>query len=305
MKMNFSRMVLALAIVGTVVTVGCKPKDVALMQEGAKLEFTGRVAQAKEKYAEAAAMGNADGLKKLGDVAFLVEFAALAPQNKDDFVKGYDRWLEEGSKLLSVAVQMYEKAIAAGCTNQVEAALAKVGEKAMAMKAIQVKVDAAKEAERARQAELKRQKEAEAARAKAAAEQAAAEAKRRTSPEYCIENDLELPKVAFREVVREVNYCSRTGNELLDEEENKKHHARFRGKYVIVSGTISKVEKTFFTDEVKCIIDAYGNTISARFDGMSDAEGRTLRTGSRVKIGGVISDRIVLSDIAMDRCKLL
>lgn len=304
MKMHDFKKVLGLAIVGVLVAAGCKPKDVALMQEGAKFELTGHVREAKEKYAEAAALGNAEGMKKLGDIAFLVEFAALSPRDESDFVKGYDRWLADGSKLLATATQMYEKAIAAGYTNQMESVLAKVGESAKAMKAVQAKVEAAKEAERVRLAELKKQKEAEAARAKAEAERAAAEARRRESPEYCIENNLELPANAFREVVSELNYVSKTGNELLDEEENRKHHARFAARWITVSGTIRKVEKTFFTDEVKCIIDAHGRSISARFDGMSDAEGRSLRSGARVRIYGRISNRPVLSDIAMDACKM-
>lgn len=304
MKKDGFKKVLGLAIVGAMVLLGCKPKEVALMQEGIRLELTGRVSEAKEKYAEAAALGNAEGMKKLGDIAFLTEFAALTPRDKNDFVNGYDSWLAKGSKLLDTAAQMYEKAIAAGCTNQVESALAKLVESVKEMKVIQIKVDAAKEAEKMRLAELKKQREAEAARKKAESERKAAEARRRESPEYCIENDLELSAVAFREVVRELCYSASTGNELVDREENEKHHSRFMGKWIKVKGTIRKIEKTFFTDEVKCIIDAHGKSISARFDGMPDEEGRRLKCGMDVRIYGRISDRIVLSDIAMDSCKM-
>lgn len=123
------------------------------------------------------------------------------------------------------------------------------------------------------------------------------------TPEYYIENDLVLPKEAFREVVSEITYSADSGNEIADEIENKKHWERFRGRYIVVEGTILKISTTFFTDRVKCIIVAHGRTISARFDSMSKSEGAKLRPGTKVIFKGVISDRPVLSDISMDNCE--
>lgn len=60
---------------------------------------------------------------------------------------------------------------------------------------------------------------------KVEAERAAAEARRRESPEYCIENDLELPAAAFREVVKELT-CVKEGE--------VKSAARFTRVYGII-----------------------------------------------------------------------
>ena len=122
------------------------------------------------------------------------------------------------------------------------------------------------------------------------------------TPEYYIEKDLVLPQAVFREVVSEITYKADSGNEIADQIENKKHWNRFRGKSIVVEGIIRRISATFFTDRVKCIIDAHGRTISARFDSMSKSEGAKLRPGTEVTVQGVISDRPVLSDIAMDNC---
>ena len=130
----------------------------------------------------------------------------------------------------------------------------------------------------------------------------AEEAARRDTPEYCIEKEVELSPKAFAELVSAITYVGESGNMFADEQEEERQHARFRGKRIIVSGKIQTVEETFFTSEVKCIIGAYGRTISARFDGMSKAEAAKLQIGMRVTISGDVSDRLVLSTIALDRC---
>ena len=128
------------------------------------------------------------------------------------------------------------------------------------------------------------------------------ESARMESPEYCIERGLALPPAAFIEVMRDVTFQSDSGNDIADREENRRRWNRFRGKKIVVEGQIRKVEETFFTDKVKCIINAHGKTIPARFDSMSKREGASLAVGETITIEGDLSECPVLSDIAMDHC---
>lgn len=158
---------------------------------------------------------------------------------------------------------------------------------------------AREDAERKAEEDRKR-REAEEAAAKRRAEEEA----RRNSPEYCIENDIELTSAALREVIKEVTFYSRTGNEIFDRQETARHHERFMDKIITVSGRINKVQITAFTREVKCIVSVSGGTISARFDGMSRDEAAGFRVGQSIRLRGRISNRPVLSTFAMDQCMI-
>lgn len=323
---------------------GCTPEDVSPLQKGTRLELTGKFAEAAEKYAEAASLGNAEAYKKLGDMAIAHDFLKLTPENANDFITGHDKWLSDAQQAVARAKDYYEKAQLAGCTNMLQVSMDKLAACEKKIAETSSKVCEAKEKEKQRLeeerkkreeeeriarekreeeeriAKAKREEEERIARAEAErkaveerkrreaeeaeAKRRAAEEARRSSPEYCIENRLELPAAAFREVVREMNYHQDTGNELADDAANAEHHNRFRGQTIIVSGTIRKIESTFFTDKVKCIIDAHGKSISARFDSMSKSDGMRLVRGRRVTIEGRLSNRPVLSDIAMDGCEI-
>lgn len=312
---------------------GCTPKDVSLLQKGTQLELTGKFAEAAAKYAESASLGNAEAYKKLGDMAIAHDFLKLTPENVSDFITGHDKWLLDAQQAVAKAKDYFEKAQLAGCTNMLQVSLDKLAACEKKIAETSSKISAAKEKEKQRLEEerKKREEEERIARAKLEEEERIAKAKReeeeriakaeaerraeeerkreeeetrRNSPEYCIENRLELPAAAFREVVREMTYYQDTGNELADDAANAEHHSRFRGQTIIVSGTIRKIESTFFTDKVKCIIDAYGKSISARFDSMSKSDGMRLSRGRRVTIEGRLSNRPVLSDIAMDGCEI-
>lgn len=325
------RMVWTLAVVA--LCAGCEPKDEALMKSGEKLQLLGKYSEAKEKYAGAAALGNAEAFRKLADLKISHDFTVLRPDDASDYVSGHDRWLAMAAEIVDEAGVLYEKAKIAGYEGDLTPSLEKLRQCEAMIAETTGKVDQAKVAEKKRleqervkkeaeekaareeaerkAAEAKRQKEAEEKAAREEAERKAAEAKRREeeeklreSPEYCMEHDLALPSRAMRVVCSELTYSSNTGNKIYDEQETARHHARFRGKTLIVAGTVDKVEKTFFTDEVKIIVSVSGGTISARFDGMSEREAANIRTGQSIQFKGRVSDRPVLSTFAMDGCRM-
>ena len=321
---------------GVVCIVGCSdktPRDLKLLQEGSALEMRSEYGKAREKYAEAASLGNADAFKRLGDLTISMECVLLSPENASDYANGYDNWLASAKPALVKARDFYDKAKMAGCTNQLDVSMEKLAALAVKVSETEAKVNEAKEQklqevlrrqEEARQAELRRQEEARQAElqrqeelrrkqeeekrlAEEAARRAQAEEeerRRKESPEYCIENGIPLSDAAFAEIVRAVNYLSNTGNKLYDKQKNSEEHARFRGKHLVLTATVDKVETTFFTDEVKIILRRRGGTISARFDGMAKSEAATIRPGTTLEIEGDVSSRPVLSSIAMDRCRI-
>ncbi len=302
---------------------GCDPKDVSLLNKGRKLELLGKFAEATEKYAESAALGNAEALKKLGDLTISYEFESLLPEDSSDFITGHDEWVASAKQLIAKAQEMYDKAQAAGCTNQIEASLERLQKCKEKVAQIEALVVEAKEKEFARQEELRKQKEEERKRAeeeariraeeeaRQRAEEEAREAARRAeeakrnSPEYCMANNLELTKIALDEVFQELTFRSNTGNDIYDSEETDRHRSRFMGKVITLSGQIDKVQVTAFTREVKLIISTSSGTISARFDNMPRSEAARFRVGQRIKFRGKPSNRPVLSTIAMDYCTVL
>lgn len=312
---------------------GCTPNNVSLLEKGTQLELTGKFAEAAEKYAEAASLGNADAYKKLGDMTITHDFLQLKPENASDFITGHDKWLLDAQQAVSKAKDYFEKAQMAGCTNMLQVSLDKLAacEKKIAETSSKVSEAKAKEKQRLEEERKKREEEERIARekreeeeriAKAEAERKAEEARkqreaeeaeakrraaeeaRRNSPEYCIDNDIELTPAALREVIKELTFYSRTGNKIFDKQETARHHERFMNKTITVSGRISKVEITAFTREVKCIVSVNGGTISARFDGMSRDEAAGFRVGQSITLRGQISNRPVTSTFAMDRCML-
>ena len=310
---------------GAICLAGCfdkTPRDQKLLQDGYALEMRSQYDKAIEKYSEAAAMGNPDAFRRLGDLTISREYFTLSPENAYDYAKGYDNWLVKAKQALAKAGDLYDKAQMAGCTNQLDASMERLAKLTTKVAETEAKVNEAKEQKRqyelrlkeeARQAELKRQEELrrkqeeerrraeeEARRAKAEEE----ERRRKESPEYCIANGTPLSDTAFAEIVRAVNYVSNTGNKLYDKQKDEEEHARFRGQHLVLVAKVDKVESTFFTDEVKIILSRRGGTISARFDGMSKNEAATIRPGTVLEIEGDVSIRPVLSSIAMDRCRI-
>lgn len=299
------------------------PKDEKLLRNGNKFEIKAEYDKAFNMYTEAAALGNADAFKKLGDLVFTREIMPLSPANPNDYVSGYDEWLNKTKPAMARANDFYNKAQMAGCTNQLDASMKKMEALSARIKDTEARVNEAKElkrqeelrkqeearlAELRRQEELRRKQEEERRLAEEAARRAKAEAEEkahRESPEYCIENGLTLTDAAFSEIVKADNYVSRTGNKLYDKQVEEEQHARFRGKHLVLEARVDKVESTFFTDEVKIVLSRRGGTISARFDGMSKAEAANISVGTVLKIEGDLSMRPVLSSIAMDRCRIL
>ena len=302
---------------------GCDPKDVSLLNKGRKLELLGKFSEATEKYAESAALGNAEALKKLGDLAISYEFESLLPEDSNDFITGHDKWVASAKQLIAKAQDMYAKAQAAGHTEQIETSLERLQKCKEKVTQVEALVAEAKEKERVRREELRKQKEEERRRAEEEAriraeeearwraeEEAIAAARRaeearRNSPEYCMDNNLELTEAAIAEVFRELTFRSETGNDIYDSEETDRHRARFMGKVIILSGQIDKVQVTAFTREVKLIIRTSSGTISARFDNMPHHEAARFRVGQYIRFRGKPSNRIVLSTIAMDYCTVL
>ena len=322
-KIPFTK--LAAAALSALCVTGCSdgvPKDVKLLREGSAFEMRSEYDKALEKYAEAASLGNADALRRLGDMTITRDYVALSPDNPDDYATGYDSWLAKAKQALAKADDFYEKAKLAGCTNQLDVSLEKLAAARAKISETETKVKEARELKRqeeerrqeeARQAELRRQEELRLKREeeKRRAEEAARKAKeeeeerrRKESPEYCVENGLLLSDAAFAEIVRAVNFVSDTGNKLYDKQRNEEEHARFRGKRLVLKAKVDKVESTFFTDEVKIILSRRGGTISARFDGMAKSDAATIRTGTVLEIEGDVSIRPVLSSIALDRCRI-
>ncbi len=302
----------AFAVVAMVLT-GCEPKDVSLLKKGTKLELTGKFAEAAEKYAEAASLGNSEAYKKLGDMAIAHDFLRLTPENANDFITGHDKWLADAQQAVTKAKDYFEKAQMAGCTNMLQVSLDKLStcEKKIAETASKVNEAKAKEKLRLEEERKKREEEERIARekreeaeriAKAEAKRLAEEEAKKNSPEYCIDNNLVLTAPALKEVIKELTFYSKTGNDIFDKEENHRHWSRFQGKHIAVSGNISKVQVTMFTRQVKCIVRVNGGTISARFDGMSRDEAAGFRVGEPITFEGYISQRPVTSTFAMDRC---
>ena len=156
---------------GAICLAGCfdkTPRDQKLLQDGYAMEMRSQYDKALEKYSEAAAMGNPDAFKRLGDMTISREYFLLSPENANDYAKGYDSWLEKAKQALAKAGDFYEKAQMAGCTNQLDASMERLAKLTTKVAETEAKVNEAKEHKRqyelrlkeeARQAELKRQEE--------------------------------------------------------------------------------------------------------------------------------------------------
>ena len=119
-----------------------------------------------------------------------------------------------------------------------------------------------------------------------------------------IENGVLLSDAAFLEVVKAMNYKSKTGNAYADSEKNKEQLFRFLDKRIVVSGMVKKVESSIL-GEPKAIIECAGKTISAKFDGMNKNDAAAIAVGKVIKIKGEVSSRPVLSDLAMANCIII
>ncbi len=282
----------SLLMVAIFVVKGCRPTDVSLLEEGKNFEKKGKYIEAEEEYSASAALGNAEAMRKLGDLNKMRVYnsisqitSSLSLENLPDDSSWYDMRLSKAKVEATRAKHFYDKMQKAGCTSQIQSSLTQLAKCEAEIAGTESRIGAAK------------------AKAEEEAERRAEEA-RRNSPEYCIDNNIELSPAALKEVVRAITFSSRTGNKIYDREENIRNHNRFMNKTIIVRGSIREVGTTFFTGEVKLIVDVPEATISALFEGMSQEEAMELKVGESITFEGQITNRAVLSTFAMDQCRL-
>ena len=158
-----------------------------------------------------------------------------------------------------------------------------------------------KERERLRQEEERKKQEEE--RKRLEEERKKQEEARAAQKRQAILSSI-LPGKEFLGIVREANFRSNTGNEIRDNRIREEHLGRVMGKVITVKGTVKSIEVTMFTDYPKLILNVYGKSVSARMDGMSKDEAAELDPGMVVVVRGIICDRPVISDLAMENCQL-
>lgn len=310
---------MAIAVAGLVFAAlgnGCErtPPDVAALREGTKLELKGDFSGAEEKYVEACGAGNGEAYKKLADLIANREASRIFLESKRDV--GWEaRARAVVERLETVAAQ----AEAHGCAidgigttlasyrktleevgkrleeERVAAEKRKAEERAAAEQR-EAEARAKAEAEERAREEARQRAEAEAAAKRAAEAEAAAkraeEARKKESADYCIEHELELTSAAFREICRAMNYHQSTGNTLVDDEENARRHALFRGKRVKLRGTITKVDSKLLGG-VKIKLNVYGESVWANFPSMSQSEGKEFRVGQSLTVEGKVDDAMI------------
>lgn len=306
-------MAVGLAVVAV---AGCErtPPDVAALREGTRLELKGDWSGAEGKYLEACGAGNGEAFRKLAEMLLKHEgtrvfleakrrdadwvYRARALLERIEMVSGQaaaqDCPVEDAAKTLAA----YRKTI-----EETEARIEK--ERAEKEERIARERAAIEEAAR-RKAEEQRRAEAELAARRTAEAEAAArraeEEKRRNSPEYCIENGLELSQSAFREVCRAMNYRQNTGNTLVDNQAESEQHARFRGQRVKVTGKITKVDSKLLGG-VKIKLNVYGESVWANFPSMSQSEGMDFRVGETLRVEGKV-DSAMINPFNLGQCSM-
>ncbi|MBP1588998.1 MAG: hypothetical protein ILO10_02240 [Kiritimatiellae bacterium] len=303
---------LAFAALGS----GCErtPPDVAALREGTKLELKGDYAGAEEKYLEACGAGNGEAYKKLADLIANREASRIFLESKRDV--GWEaRARAVVERLETVAAQ----AEAHGCAIEgigttlasyrktLEETGKRLAEERAAAEKREAEARAAAEAEARAREEARKREEAEAAAKRAAEAEAAAkraaEAKKRESADYCIENGLELTSAAFREICRAMNYSQNTGNSLVDDEENSRQHALFRGKRVKLTGKITKVDSKLFGG-VKIKLNVYGESVWANFPSMSQSEGKSFWVGQSLTVEGKV-EMAMINQFNLGNCNIV
>lgn len=276
---------------------GCErtPKDVAALRAGTRLEAKGDWNGAKEKYLEACGAGNGEGYKKMAEL--LIHYDGTL--TFVDSTRRDEAWLGKAQELVERIAMLSTQAEGAGVGMEGVKGTLETYRKSIADTRKRLERERAEAEEAARAAEeARRRAEAEAAArekelaAKRAAEAAEAqkrlaEQERRESAEYCIENGLELTRTAFREICKAMNYTQDTGNTLVDDEEEARQHARFRGKIVVLDGSITKVDSKFFGG-VKIKLNVYGESVWANFPNMPESEGKQFRTGQSLTVEGKV-----------------
>ncbi len=310
---------MAIAVAGLVFAAlgsSCErtPPDVAALREGTKLELKGDFSGAEEKYMEACGAGNGEAYKKLADLIANREASRIFLESKRDV--GWEaRARAVVERLETVAAQ----AEAHGCAidgigttlasyrKTLEEATKRLAEERAAAEKREAEVRAAAEAEERAREEARKREEAEAAAKRAAEAEAAAkraaEAKKRESADYCIENGLELTSVAFREICRAMNYSQNTGNTLVDDEENARQHALFRGKRVKLTGKITKVDSKLLGG-VKIKLNVYGESVWANFPSMSQSEGKEFRVGQSLTVEGKV-EMAMINQFNLGNCSIV
>jgi len=295
---------------------GCErtPADMAALREGTRLEAQGDFEGAEAKYLEASALGNDAAFRQLAGMMLSREGTAIFLETKARDEAWVSRAHAFSERLAALAAQGVER----GCPlEEVQKALkgyrqviAETEERLAKERAAEeerlAKERAAMAAAARAEAERKRQEEAEAAARRAAekaeAERRAAEEARRNSADYCIENGILLTEGAFREVCRAMTYHQNTGNTLVDDEENERQHARFRGKRVVLGGRIAKVDGKFFGG-VKIKLEVCGQSVWANFPNMSEGEGKRFMVGRYLEVEGKV-ESAMFNPFNLGQCEI-
>lgn len=303
---------LAFAALGS----GCErtPPDVAALREGTKLELKGDYVGAEEKYLEACGAGNGEAYKKLADLIANRETSRIFLESKRDV-----GWEARARAVVERLETVAAKAEAHGCAIEgigttlasyrktLEEAGKRLAEERAAAEKREAEARAAAEAEARAREEARKREEAEAAAKRAAEAEAAAkraaEAKKRESADYCIDNGLELTSAAFREICRAMNYSQNTGNSLVDDEENSRQHALFRGKRVKLTGKITKVDSKLFGG-VKIKLNVYGESVWANFPSMSQSEGKSFWVGQTLTVEGKV-EMAMINQFNLGNCNIV
>lgn len=306
------RAALALAL-ALAATAGCErvPPDAAKLRDGVRCEAKGEFGKAEQLYREACALGNGEAYGRLASLILNRETAPL-------FLNGgehNEKWLQDARaavERLSFAALQAEsnghpvpgmkeslakfevsiKAVEHRLATERAAAAERQRLAEEQRRAEMARQEAERKArEEQRRAEMARQEEERKAREEEAARKAA-EQRKMESADYCIANGLPLTSAAYREISRAMNYYQNTGNGIVDDEENARQHARFRGKRVVVRAKILKIDSKLLGG-VKIKIDLYGAGVWLNFPNMAESEGKRFRVGQTITAEGRIGDAML------------
>lgn len=324
-KLNLGMLLLIVALLIS----GCgKKKAEDYIQDGLKAEMKGQFDEAKTAYAEAASLGNAEAFKRMGDILVLHDFASLVGRdNSDETIAQMNQLLEQADDMFSKAQQFGYSDSFESSRNKLKENKAVVSSRIAELKEKKELAERERKQEEARREEQRKREEAqreeqrkreEAQREEERKQEEARQAERRRqeeerrlllekereeqarrdSPQYCIDNGQELTATAFKQVVREMNFRSNTGNKVYDQKVMDEHHAIFKGQRIIVTGKILQVKGRLLSG-IKVKMNCHGHTVWAICKSMSDDEGASLVVGRTIKIEGTVSSAI-LADINLD-----
>lgn len=143
-------------------------------------------------------------MRKLGDLNKMRVYnsisqitSSLSLENLPDDSSWYDMRLSSVKNDADRARHFYYMSQRAGCTNQIQYSLTQLAKCEAEIAGTESRIGAAK----AKAEEIRRKKAEEA---------------RRNSPEYCIDNNIELSPAALEEVINSITFSSETGNRKQD-----------------------------------------------------------------------------------------